>query len=531
MGALARLVRILGALTGYGLWWALVRAGWLRPRQGPGERLREVLQGLGTTFVKLGQALSLRADLLPPDYVRALQGLQDRVPPFPGALARAEVEAALGRPVEALFERFEDEPLAAASIAQVHRARLRDGRRVVVKVRRPGIVAQVRRDMRLLLWTVRLAAALFPVLERYRLPAVVREIAAELHKELDLRREARNMRLFAEALRTVPGIHVPRVMDELYAESVIVQEESLGVRIDHPSVRGRGPRLVRVLLDAYLHQILVLGAFHGDPHPGNLYVLPDGRLCLHDFGIVGSLDPATRSALAGYLQALLSRDSAWLLDAYLELGVVEGSVDRVVLRQRLHELLQEYAGLPMRDWSLAEILARTARMGLLHNVRLPHHLMVLARAVLLLENDARILDPAFDPVGYLVTRGREVAAAAVQRGAEEAARRRLRHEAALALHQAPEQLAETLAAARRRGWRLPVDLRGLEQLEDHIDRASNRVALALVTLGLYIAASLLAALEGGARLLGLPLPALLLFALALWFTLRLVRGIARSGQL
>ncbi|RMD80416.1 MAG: AarF/ABC1/UbiB kinase family protein [Gammaproteobacteria bacterium] len=531
MRALLRLLQVAGALGGFALWWLLVRAGWLRPRQGPGERLRDTLQGLGTTFVKLGQALSIRADLLPPEHVRALQGLQDRVPPFPAAEAVAAVEAALGRPLEELFAHFEHRPLAAASIAQVHRARLRDGRRAVVKVRRPGIMEQVARDMRLLRWGVRLAAALFPALERYRLPAVVQEIAAELHKELDLRREARNMRLLAEALRAVPGVHVPAVIDELYAEAVIVQEESLGRRIDDPAVRPQGPRLVRVLLDAYLHQILVLGVFHGDPHPGNLYVLPDGRLCLHDFGIVGTLDPATRAALAGYLQALLSRDSAWLLEAYLELGVVEGAVDRALLRQRLHELLQEYAGLPMRDWSLAEILLRTARMGLLHNVRLPHHLLVLARTVLLLENDARILDPGFDPVGYLVARGRRVARAAVQGEAEEAARRRLRHEAALALHQAPERLAAFLAQGRRQGWRLPVDLRGLEQLEGHIDRASNRVALALVALGLYIAASLLAGLEGAARLLGLPWPALLLYALALWFTLRLVRGIARSGRL
>lgn len=195
-----------------------------QPEVSIADRLRLTLERLGPTFVKLGQALSLRRDVLPDEYVAALHQLQDHVAPFPGPLARREVERALGRPVEAIFADFDDEPLAAASIAQVHRARLEDGTPVIVKVRRPRIRAQIDRDMRILIAVLRLAVILAPRLQKFRPVDLVKEVWANLRKETDFRQEARNIRRFVEAFRGLEPVYVPGVVDDLYGESVLVQE-------------------------------------------------------------------------------------------------------------------------------------------------------------------------------------------------------------------------------------------------------------------------------------------------------------------
>ena len=199
---------------------------WFARRRGGtrGERIRLAFEALGPIFVKFGQALSTRRDLLPPDVADELAKLQDRVPPFPGGEARAIVERALGRPVAEAFESFDENPLAAASIAQVHRARLANGRAVIVKVRRPDIRARIDRDMRALLAVCHLALALAPHLSRFRPLALLEEIWANLCKETDLRQEARNIRRFAEAFRDWPALYIPEVIDELHSEAVLVQE-------------------------------------------------------------------------------------------------------------------------------------------------------------------------------------------------------------------------------------------------------------------------------------------------------------------
>lgn len=526
-----RVIRIGSALLGYGVWWLLVHWRWLRPRETPGERLCQTLETLGTTFIKLGQGLGLRRDLLPEEYVAPLQALQERVPPFPGELAQAEIERALKRPIEQLFANFDPVPLAAASIAQVHAVRLPDGREAVVKVRRPGIKEQVHQDLRILRQVMRALQRLVPPLERLQPLAVIREIEINLYRELDLRQEAHSIGRFVAAFDGWDTIYVPAVIDDLYAETVVVQERSYGVRVDDPAVQFRRPELARALVDAYLHQFLVLGMFHGDPHPGNVYVMVDGRLCLHDFGLVGSLDFATRRNLAAYFQALMAKDAEWLLDVYLELGIVSEEIDRRALCRALEELLRHYASLPLKYWSLGEIFARTARAAGAHNVHLPHDLLVLMRTAVLLETTTRLLDEAFNPFEYLVERADRLARGELGKQKMAQSTARLKYEAGFFAQDLPGEFGLWLRKMRREGPELRVHHRGLEQFERHVDRASNRVALALVILGLYIAASLLMQASAGPRLAGVPLTALVGYGLALLFTLRLVRGITRSGRL
>lgn len=531
MGNLVRLARIAAAIAAHLAWWALVRLRFLRPQSTPPQRLCRTLERLGTTFVKLGQGLGLRRDLLPDDYVEALQGLQDQVAPFAGELARREVEHALGRPIEELFAEFEPEPMAAASIAQVHRARLHDGRAVIVKVRRPGIKSEVARDMRLLRLVLRAVLVVASGLRRYALLEIVAEIGANLRREMDFRQEAGNIQRFAQAFQGSTTVQVPAVAGALYSESVLVQVRSGGRRIDDPSLRADGPRLARAFVEAYLYQFFVLGVFHADPHPGNLFITEDGRICFHDFGLVGFLDVAARRGLAGFMQAFAHKDGAWLLDACLDLGVLGGAIDRAEARAALDYLVDDYASRPLGDWSFAEALLRIARMGRGRNVRVPHKLLVLARALFLAETTVRSLDPSFNLVEGLIGKVEAAVKDTLEEQAGAAVRARLRYESALLVQELSPAVAQWVRRLRTGEIELPLQHKGLEGLELHFDRASNRIALAVVSVGLYLAASLLMADSPGPRFGDVPAFAAAGFALALWFTLRIVRGIRHSGRL
>lgn len=496
------------------------------------QHLRRTLERLGTTFIKLGQMLSLRRDLLPEAYLAALQDLQDHVPPFPASRARQTIEASLGAPIGELFAELEDTPLGAASIAQVHRARLPDGREVVVKVRRPGIREAVRRDMLLLRRTLRVATLVLPPLRRLRAGDLLAELEANLLRELDFREEARNIRRFAEAFAGSETVYVPEAVSGMVREDVLVQAMSGGRRVDDASLTAEeGRELAEAFLDAYLRQFFVLGVFHGDPHPGNLFIRDDSRICFHDFGLVGHLSRDDRRALGGFMQAFRHQDPDWLLDSYLDLGILAGDLDRAEFRQGLEELLRDYAGRPLAEWSLAEAFMRLARLGRGQNIRLPHRMLVFMRALFLIETTIRQLDPEFDLLHGLVGKARDVLQEESEAWWRGAAADRVRYEAALLFQDAPGALARGLRQARQSGGGIPVSHRGLGDFERHMDRGANRLALALVTLGLFIAASLLMQHSIGPRLGSLPVLALAGYVLALWFTFRLVRAIGRADDL
>ncbi len=530
MKTLRRLLQIAWAIGGHFLWWGLVRLHLLRPVQTPARRLAAVLEGLGTTFIKLGQGLSLRRDILPDDYVEALQSLQDRVRPFPTEAARHEIESALGNRIEVLFREFEDEPMAAASIAQVHGAVLPDGRKVIVKVRRPRLREEVLRDTRLLRWVLQVLVLLVPRLHQYDLLEIVRESGLNLLKELDFRQEMRHILRFQAAFKGSATIHIPAAVPELCTESVLVQERSGGRLVTDPAVRSQGPELAVNFFDAYLHQLFVMGLIHGDPHPGNLFIMDDGKICFHDFGLVGYIDKATRRSLAAYFLALINQDGEWLLDAYLDLGMLSEEVDRRQAQRGLEELMQEYATLPLKEWSLATAMLAAVRMGWGYQLRLPYNLLILMRALFLIDATLRTLDPEFNVIAYLQERGATLMRTALKEGSESSLAR-MKYEALVLGQELPGAVARLLRGVREHGPEIPLRHHGLRDFEQHMDRSSNRIALALVALGLYIAASLLAQGDIPPLLGGMPLVAVIGYGLALWVTYRLLRGISRSGRL
>jgi ubiquinone biosynthesis protein len=317
---------------------------------------------------------------------------------------------------------------------------------------------------------------------------------------------------------------VPPAIEGMQTEWVGVQHMSGGMRIDDLRLRKAGPKLAQAFVDAYLKQFFSVGAFHGDPHPGNLFIMHDGRICFHDFGLVGFLDQNTRRNLAAFMQAFVLQDAEWLLDAALALGVLARNIDRAEFSGRLEELLQDYAQLPLREWSLAEALLRITRMGTGRHVRMPRNLLVLMRTLFLMESTVRTLDPDFNFVDGLLGKGSASVEEAVAGRVKDGGMTRLSYETAIARQQIPEKLGSLVHKALTGHMGIQVDHRGLEDLASHVDRASSRMALSLVALGLYIAASLLMQHSIGPQLFDFPVLAALGYGLAGWLTVRVVRG-------
>ena len=511
----SRLLKINLTLWGHLAWMLLVRLGLHKPRISPPQRLARVLEGLGTTFVKLGQGMSLHRELLSDAYAAQLERLQDHVKPFDPALSRQEVERSFGAPLEQVFAVFEPEPFAAGSMAQVHRARMPDGRPVVVKVRRPGIRRMVEEDIRVLRWFLHSVLWMLPGARRLRPFELVDELSRNLHKEIDFREEALNIERFREIFRESETIYVPAVVDGMYTDWVIVQEMSMGRRIDGAEFRADGPRLATCLVEAYLKQFFEVGVFHGDPHPGNLFVLADGRICLHDFGLIGFLDRGTRLNLVAFMLAFAQQDADWLLDAFLDLGMMAGEIERGELRLGLAEVIQDYGRRPLRDWSFGEAFLRVSRLGQGRNIRVPHHLLVLMRAVFLMESTVRKLDPEFNLLEGLFARAREVLQQAEQ-GSAAPELDRLRFEGFLLARQAPRSFGRLVHEARAalQTW----EFRRSRPPGPDLDVLARRLGSAIIAAGLVAASTWLLIAYEGPDALGVPVLPAVGFGMGAWMT-------------
>ncbi|ACG80136.1 conserved hypothetical protein (plasmid) [Phenylobacterium zucineum HLK1] len=491
-------------------------------------RLRRTLERLGPTFVKLGQALSQRRDLLPARWTQELSRLRDHVAPFSGQAAARAAQAALGAPLDEVFASFDAEPLAAASVAQVHRARLHDGREVIVKILRPDVRAQIDRDMRILVAVAAVASATIPFLRRRRTVELLHEIWRNLRRETDLREEARNVRRFVRAFQGSPSIFIPDVDDALTTETVLVQEMSHGRLVGDPALTPLAGLLSKAFIDFYLRQFFVLGVFHADPHPGNIFVMDDGRLCFHDFGAVGVLDSRSRRALLAFVQAFTGQDSDWLTDAAFDLGLLSPTADREAVTRGVEAILTDLEGAPLQEWSIAAVMMSIARLGGSDALVLPPHLAALVRTVFTAEGTLRALDPRLDVTRAFHESGESLLASGAISHDASGKLRRLKWETAVAAEELPDQISQLLRRASNGGG-LSLRFPDVVNAAGRLGRAADRIAIALVALGLYIAASLLMQHSIGPRILGdLPLLAAVGYALALWFTFRLVRSIDRT---
>ena len=507
--------------------------GYEQPLSRP-EHVRRALEELGPTFIKLGQILSTRADLLPPSYQVELAKLQDDAPPLKSAVVTTIVEAEFGRPVDAVFAAFDADPLAAASIGQVHLAELRDGTPVVVKVQRPGVVEQIEQDLQILQNLAQTASRRWPLAEEYAVVGLVQEFAQTLRAETDYVREGRNAERFAENFAGDDSVHFPRVYWEETTRRVLTLERIEGVKIDdfagldaagvdRRRVAHNGARMV-------LKMIFRDRFFHADPHPGNFFIEPDDRIGVVDFGMVGTVGPRVQEQLVWALLAYTTEDPERQVDTLYELGVAGHHVDRIALRRDVEQLRARYYGRPVGEIAIRPVVNDVLGVVRRHRLHLPAGYGLLLKTVLMHESLVTRLDPSFEFTAVLVPYARGMM---------------LRHFSPLgwgptfaqaAIDYArlgaelPQQLRRLLSSLLRGDLEIGVNPASLNPILLRSERIVNRIVLGMIASALVIAlAVVLAAFDvRGDPKIGVVL--IVGFVLASVLAMYVAWSILRSGR-
>ncbi len=447
-------------------------------------RLRVACEELGTTFIKLGQILSTRVDLLPPEYVNELAKLQDQAPPIPGEVVRAVVVGELGRPLDQIFARFDLVPIAAASIGQAHVATLPNGTEVVVKVRRPEVDAQVEEDLEILQNLAAVASRRWELADRYDVVGLAQEFAQTLRAELDYLREGRNAERFAANFAGDLSVRIPRVFWETTTARVLTLERIRGIKItDVAALAAAGidrqalaQRAVRVVLKMTFED----GFFHADPHPGNFLIEPDGRLGLMDFGMVGTIDERTQDKLVETFLAVASKDAERMVDALLDLGVARRRLDRALLRRDLEHLLARYYGRALGEIEVATAIQDGLALIRRHQLQLPPNLALLAKTIAMNEGLGRQLDPSFRIVDVAAPYARRLL---LKRNSPAVWAKRLSQaslDAARLGVDLPEQVRRLIGELERGELEIGVRPEGFEPLVRRFERLANRIVLGVV---------------------------------------------------
>ncbi|MCG6876239.1 MAG: phosphotransferase [Betaproteobacteria bacterium] len=506
LGDLVRRVGVATALERAGQilhWGEAAKSTQLEPQQ----RLRQALEELGPTFVKLGQMLSTRDDLLPPKWTAELARLHSTVAPVPFEELLPIIERAIGTAPSEVFLDLEREPFGAASIAQVHRARLADGAQVVLKIRRPGIEGKVEADLRILGHLAQLVESELPEARRYQPVRVVDEFRRSLMRELDLAAEARNVERFARNFRDDPYILIPRIFPEWTSAVMNVQERIDGIPADDAASierAGLDPKLLaRRGADSVLKMILVDGFFHADPHPGNVIYLPGNRIAMIDFGMAGRLTPARRNQIVDLLAGLAGHDDEAMLEVLLD-WAGEDAVDEERLAADVHELAFDYADVPLKDIRIGAVLHRVTAVVREHGIVLPSDLTLMFKALITLEGLGRKYDPDFRLVERLkpfldrAIAARYAPAAVVRRSGANFNR-------FLGLvGSVPRDLGRLLKDARRGRMRVDLDLKRLDSFGRKLDSTIDRITIGIMTASLVIGSSIVMTVTSGPQFYGVP---------------------------
>jgi ubiquinone biosynthesis protein len=502
-------------------------------------RLREAFEELGPTFIKFGQILSGRPDLITSVYADEFKKLQDEVPPFPYKEAAKIIEEDLGIPVETLFLQFDKVPIAAASIAQVHRAILPDGTEVAVKVRRPRIEEEIEQDIPIL-------DAVAGLLERhitesrvYSPSVIVDEFSRTIRREMDFNIEADNIRRFAHNFKDSDTVYIPKVFADYCSRRVLTMEHISGINIsdiaaldragfDRPALANNGAR-------AFFKQVLEDGFFHADPHPGNMFVLADGRIALLDFGMVGRLTEENMETIADTFLAIVNRDFESLVRQYIKMGFVTEEVDidrfKHAFKRDLIELIDPLYGMQIGRINISDYLERITTIAVTHGLRFPRELILMNKALLTVEGFGRKLDPAFN---FIEVAQPYAARLVSKKYSPRRLARRLKRkydDVTDIIETMPKQVRIVLSKIIKDDVTVKMQVNNFEQFIKEFDRSTNRLSAAMIIAGITVSSSIIIHARVGTHAFGYPFLGLVGYLVAGLFGLWLVWGIIRSGRL
>ena len=505
------------------------------PQESRSVRLRKVLEELGPTFIKLGQILSVRPDLVPIDLCDELSKLQDQVPPFDYGDIKKQIKESLGSYPEELFSAFNSTPIAAASLGQAHQARLKTGEDVVVKVQRPDIRRTIETDIDILYTLAQLAGRYMADIKVFDPNSIVNEFSKVITKEIDFTHEAHNIDKFCKNFKDSVTVRIPKVFWEYTRSKVITTEEIKGIRLNdylnqpHSSEEKRTVALNGA--NAILQQIFVDGFFHADPHPGNIFILPDNVVAFVDFGIVGRLDEDSRDAIVSLLIAVSMKNARGIIKALESLGAFTEEVPIRSFKHDINDFMERYYDIPLKQIEISTVLQQAIDSMLRYKLKIPHQFHVLFKAITTIDGVARQLDPEFNTIAHT----RPFVEKLVRERHDPS---RMLKDAALYSSELldiikiiPRDAYEILKKIKTGRLKIEFEHQGLSKFISEMDKSSNRVSFSLVISALIIGSSLIIMANKGPLVYGFPVLGILGFIFAGILGLGLAIAILRSGRL
>lgn len=458
------------------------------------ERLRLAMEDLGTTFIKLAQVLSTRPDLVGKDVADELSKLQDEVPPVPFESVKKMVETELEKPLDELFIEFEEDPIASASIAQVHRGVLKDGSKVAVKVQRPNITEDIQKDIAIMRYLVGQVNRRISNLKYYNLPGIVDEFERAIEKELDFAQELRNIERFRTFLKKKSKVYAPRTYPEYSSLRVLTMEYIEGTKIGDvidSEIDYDRRKIAEIGTETYFRQIFIDGYFHADPHPGNILVMKDNVLCFVDFGMMGHLDQEFRDNLAELFVYTVRYDVKGMINQLLYMGIIDDETDTAELKYDLIDLLDKYYGAEIKD--VGGMITEFSMPNLMvkHKLKLPKDFILLGRVLSMAEDLGRKLDPSFNGIEFAEPLIRKLFKKKLNPLRMLDYQTQYLFELEHIVKDLPQTINQTLLRAKKGKIKMDMEISNLDRFADKMEKIVDRISIALIIAALIIGSSLI----------------------------------------
>jgi len=499
-------------------------------------RVRLALEEFGPTFVKLGQILSTRPDLIPQDYIIELQKLQDEVPPFTYDQVEQIIKRELGADILKIVKSFEQKPFAAASLGQVHQAILEDGNKAVVKVQRPDIEKVIETDLDILFDLARLTEKHIPASRLYDPVGIVEEFAKAIRLELDYGTEGRNAERFKKNFEGDKTIYTPKIYWEFSSRRILTMELIEGIKINNlkelDKVGYDRKKIAENVAKAFMKQILIDGFFHADPHPGNMLVMKDGIIGFMDFGMMGRLDEEMREKRIDLFVAVLERNPNKIINEMLNLGITsQEEIDTRSLKIDIKEMLEQYYDKPLKEIKLGELISQLVEISIKYHIKMPAEFALLGKSLITVEGIGLELDPDFNLAEIAKPYAKDVI---LERKSPQRLMMKLLNDLSELYNLMiliPRQLSKILKKMEKGIFKLEFQHRGLENLINALDKAANRMAYSLILASIIVGSSLIMQTNKGPLFMGFPVIGVLGFLIAGILGLGLVIIILRSGKM
>ncbi len=500
----------------------------------PPVRARLAMEELGPTFIKLGQILSTRPDVVPHEFIIEFLKLQDSVAPFPFKDVIAVIEDQFKRPVSELFASIEESPVAAASVAQVHKAVLLSGEEVAVKVQRPNIERTIDTDIVILSYIARLIHRYIPESRLYDPQGVVEEFSNVIRKEMDFTLEASYMERFRENFTDDPRVVIPKVIWELTGGKVLTMERVHGIKVDNIArLKERGidtERVAHLIADTFFKQVFEFGLFHGDLHSGNIFIINENTLALVDFGIVGRINDTMKQNLADILISFVSADFEAITGIYQKMGILPEGIDKASFEREYYDIIIHYFGRPFKYVRMGELLLDYIRIAARHDIRLPRELLLFDKCLIELEGLAKLLYPEAN----ILEEGEPYAARLYAERFKPSAFLKNAKEIASDYGEFFQKFPDDAGRIMRKVIEDKISIvfkhKGLEDFMGEMDRSSNRLTFGIIVAALVVGSSMIIASEAAPKVLGLPVMGIIGFVIASFMGLWLAIQILRSGK-